>query len=55
MNPIRSHGEWDGENPFVSQAVSRSDGFPVAVLTRATIRLPALPDFGGTFRRFANA
>ncbi|RRB04491.1 DUF3291 domain-containing protein [Larkinella rosea] len=45
LNPIRSHGAWDGQNPFETAASPRSGGFPVAVLTRATIRLAALPDF----------
>ncbi len=38
LKPVMSHGLWDGQNPFVPTA-----GFdpqaPVAVLTRATIRL----------------
>ncbi|RRB10558.1 DUF3291 domain-containing protein [Larkinella knui] len=45
LNPLRSHGEWDGQNPFATPAVARAAGFPVAVLTRATLRLAALPDF----------
>ena len=45
MNPIRSHGEWDGQNPFAAAAVPQPTGLPIAVLTRATIRLAALPDF----------
>lgn len=45
LNPVRSHGAWDGQNPFVTSATSHSAGLPVAVLTRATVRLAALPDF----------
>ena len=50
----RAHGLWDGQNPFiesVSQSVGKSMSqsaqadMPVAVLTRATIRPRALPDF----------
>lgn len=46
LSPIRSHGSWDGQNPFESSGQQRlQPGFPVAVLTRATLRLGALPDF----------
>lgn len=45
MSPLRSHGAWDGQNPFEVPEPLRSTGFPVAVLTRATLRLAALPDF----------
>lgn len=45
LHPLRSHGAWDGQNPFGASSTFHSDGFPIAVLTRATIRLAALPDF----------
>lgn len=45
LQPIRSHGAWDGQNPFEPSTALRSAGLPVAVLTRATIRLASLPDF----------
>ena len=59
LQPQRSHGFWDGQNPFVvgsEQLNSTADQptqarkdvniqTPVAVLTRATIRPGALPDF----------
>ncbi|MCK8491673.1 DUF3291 domain-containing protein [Spirosoma sp. RP8] len=42
----RAHGHWDGQSPFVkSTQPAASDATPVAVLTRATIRYRALPDF----------
>lgn len=44
----RTHGLWDGKNPFDQLVNSLPDPFgnqPVAVLTRATIRFRALPDF----------
>lgn len=37
MRPLRSHGKWDGRNPFVASPTGASTGL-VAVLTRATIR-----------------
>lgn len=52
LEPYQSHGYWDGVNPFkteqeavnkkLGQSESRS---PIAVLTRATIRTGALPEF----------
>ncbi|CCH56148.1 Spheroidene monooxygenase [Fibrisoma limi BUZ 3] len=47
LQPQRSHGLWDGQNPFLTaKAEAMSDpSAPVAVLTRATIRPRALPDF----------
>lgn len=53
LNPQRSHGLWDGQNPFMNEPTdtqpesrkSLPDTGPVAVLTRATIRPRALPDF----------
>ncbi|RIV27420.1 DUF3291 domain-containing protein [Fibrisoma montanum] len=49
LQPQRSHGLWDGQNPFMTtkpEAASSPDPTaPVAVLTRATIRPRALPDF----------
>ncbi len=46
LRPFRSHGNWDGQNPFTSDPLpdNYKEG-PVAVLTRATIRWQALPDF----------
>lgn len=52
LRPLQAHGLWDGQNPF--QSVEQSDSRTVelsdrsteiAVLTRATIRPRALPDF----------
>jgi hypothetical protein len=59
LQPQRAHGLWDGQKPFsvdtegaarnrrslVSAQASLSTNNPVAVLTRATIRNRALPDF----------
>jgi hypothetical protein len=51
LQPEQAHGLWDGINPFATNADrTRRDeranpGNPVAVLTRATIRPRALPDF----------
>lgn len=47
LRPYRSHGKWDGQNPFTDDSVEheRLEDRPVAVLTRATIRFRALLDF----------
>jgi heme-degrading monooxygenase HmoA len=44
LQPLRSHGAWNGANPFHVQAPERGEG-PVAVLTRATIRPSRLVPF----------
>ena len=45
MLPLRTHGRWDGVEPFVAQPVTPPPGLPVAALTRASIRPGALVDF----------
>jgi hypothetical protein len=42
--PLQSHGKWDGKEPFGSPEINDYAG-PVAVLTRATIRLSKLKGF----------
>ncbi len=45
LNPVASHGTWGGIQPFhVDPAVGPTAG-PMAVLTRARIRLSRMPDF----------
>ncbi len=43
LAPVRSHGAWNGRNPF-EPSEARAEG-PVAILTRATIRVARLPAF----------
>ncbi len=43
-DPIHSHGKWDGIDPFMAVPIADYTG-PVAVLTRATIRLTKLKGF----------
>ncbi|MDT3401743.1 DUF3291 domain-containing protein [Mucilaginibacter terrae] len=42
--PLQSHGKWDGKEPFGSANTKDYNG-PVAVLTRATIKLKRLKNF----------
>jgi len=43
--PFKGHGSWAGEVPFDYDRSVVSDTDPLAVITRATIRTAALPDF----------
>ena len=46
MISIMSHGFWGGENPFKSQKLNKiSKNIPVAVITRATLRISKLISF----------
>lgn len=42
--PLQSHGKWDGKEPFGNNSIENYTG-PVAILTRATIRLSRLKSF----------
>ncbi len=44
MLPLQAHGAWSGVNPFLPLASVPSNG-PIAVLTRATIRLKRMRAF----------
>lgn len=43
--PLSSHGKWDGQEPFISINPDKDFTGPIAVLTRATIRLSKLKNF----------
>jgi len=45
LMPIKAHGLWDGINPFISIEHNIPNNKPIAVLTRASINLKALPAF----------
>jgi len=51
--PLQSHGKWDGLEPFGKPDVKDYTG-PVAVLTRATIRLSKLKGFWSNVDSVAN-
>ena len=42
--PLQSHGRWDGKEPFVVSGNESYNG-PIAILTRATIRMNRLKNF----------
>lgn len=43
--PLASHGQWDGIDPFKTDFYDKNHTGPVAVLTRASIRLNKLKQF----------
>lgn len=47
LQPVHSHGQWDGQDPFTSARDPQADKAqgPVAVVTRATLRWQRLLDF----------
>jgi hypothetical protein len=51
--PLQSHGKWDSKEPFGKPDTKVING-PVAVLTRATIRLNKLKGFWGNVDSVAN-
>ncbi len=45
MEPVASHGEWDGKQPFTVVTTDKAWNGPIGVLTRATIRFNKLASF----------
>jgi hypothetical protein len=45
MHPLQSHGQWDKQEPFSPVVSEPYSSGPIAVLTRASINLRALPNF----------
>jgi hypothetical protein len=45
LEPIEGHGSWDGKQPFGKLAKDTGYDGPIAILTRATIRLSKLKAF----------
>ncbi len=45
LQPYQSHGLWDGSEPFSPVLEEKYTDGPIAVLTRASINLRALPSF----------
>ena len=51
--PVQSHGKWDGKDPFGKANDKIEDG-PMAVLTRATIKMSRLKNFWSHVDEVAN-
>lgn len=45
LNTIKSHGKWDGKNPFTTTAKSINPNNKVAIITRATVNKYRLFEF----------
>lgn len=45
LDPIEGHGSWDGKQPFGPLAKNTAYNGPIAILTRATIRISRLRAF----------
>nr|WP_225986585.1 spheroidene monooxygenase [Rufibacter sp. LB8] len=43
--PLQTHGLWDGKNPFTTETRASTQDQPIAVLTRASIKLTKVLDF----------
>lgn len=54
LEPIEGHGLWDGKQPFGSVPMKSDYEGPIAILTRATIKLSKLKDFWGNVDKVAS-
>ncbi|RNI30540.1 spheroidene monooxygenase [Rufibacter latericius] len=45
LQPLQAHGLWSGQNPFTQETQPSPANAPIAVLTRASIRLTKAIDF----------
>ncbi|GAB2536260.1 hypothetical protein GCM10027189_17520 [Rufibacter soli] len=45
LQPLQAHGLWSGQNPFTTETNAAPTTGPIAVLTRASIRLTKAYDF----------
>jgi hypothetical protein len=54
LDPIEGHGFWDGKQPFGQIATNSPYQGPIAVLTRATIKLSKLKNFWANVGAVAN-
>jgi hypothetical protein len=54
LDPIEGHGSWDGKQPFGQLAPNGPYEGPIAILTRATIKLNKLSSFWSNVGSVAN-
>ncbi|MFC6999645.1 spheroidene monooxygenase [Rufibacter roseus] len=45
LQPLQAHGLWSGQNPFTAETLPAPPNAPIAVLTRASIKLSKAIDF----------
>jgi hypothetical protein len=54
LDPMEGHGLWDGKQPFTKVATNSPYQGPIAILTRATIKLSKLKNFWTNVGAVAN-
>lgn len=54
LEPIEGHGLWDGKQPFGTVPMKSDYEGPIAILTRATIKLNKLKNFWGNVDKIAS-
>jgi hypothetical protein len=54
LEPIEGHGLWDGQQPFGPVPIKSDYEGPIAILTRATIKLNKLKDFWANVDKVAS-
>ena len=55
LNPIHSHGKWDGVNPFKGKNVPIDKSNKIAIITRATLNFGKLFEFWKSVPKASNA
>lgn len=55
LNTIKSHGKWDGKNPFTTTAKSIKPNNKVAIITRATVNKYRLFEFWNSVPKASKA
>ena len=55
LKPIKSHGKWDGINPFNVNDSKFDKNKPVAIITRATLNFTKLIEFWNSVPKASNA
>ena len=55
LNPIHSHGKWDGLNPFKGTTIVQDNSKKIAIITRATLNYSRLLEFWKSVPRASKA
>ena len=55
LNPIHSHGKWDGLNPFKGTTIVQDKSKKIAIITRATLNYSRLLEFWKSVPRASKA
>jgi len=55
LQPIHSHGNWDGINPFTISKNNFDENFPIAIITRARLNYSKLLEFWNSVPKASKA